>query len=117
MNRKPRLAAGLICGNEEERIERCVKSLQRICDEIVVIRAVGSLKPDRTLDIAKKLGCKTGEYLNSPLTAKWPHLDDFAAARNQSFRIAYELAGKEGWVMWADCDDELEEEMAEPHLS
>ena len=116
MNRKPRLAAGLICGNEEERIERCVKSLQRICDDIVVIRAVGSLKPDRTLDIAKKLGCKIGEYLNSPLTAKWPHLDDFAAARNQSFRIAYELAGKEGWVMWADCDDELEESMAEPHL-
>jgi glycosyltransferase involved in cell wall biosynthesis len=116
MNRKNKLVAGLICGNEEPRIERCVKSLQQICDEIVIIRAIGSLEPDKTLSIAKKLGCYVGEYFNSPLVAEWAHLDDFGAARNQSFSQAYELAGVDGWAMWADCDDVLMPEMAEPHL-
>jgi len=58
----------------------------------------------------------TGEYFNEPLTAGWPHLDNFAAARNQAFRRAYDLAGTDGWVMWADCDDVLPAHMVEPHL-
>jgi len=116
MNKKNKLVAGLICGNEEPRIERCVKSLQQICDEIVIVRAIGSLKPDKTLSIAKKLGCHVGEYFNSPLVSDWQHLDDFGRARNQSFANAYELAGKDGWVMWADCDDVIMPEMVEPHL-
>ena len=77
MNQKTRLVAGMICGNEEERIERCVKSLFKICDEIVVVRATGSLEPDRTLEIAKSLGCITAHYDNSPLCAEWPHVDNF----------------------------------------
>ena len=116
MNRKNKLVAGLICGNEEPRIERCIKSLQQICDEIVIVRAIGSLQPDRTLGIAKKLGCYVGEYFNSPLVGDWPHLDDFGRARNQAFSQAYELAERDGWVMWADCDDVIMPEMAEPHL-
>ena len=116
MNRKPRLVAGLITGNEEERIERCVKSYQKICDDIVVVRAIGSLKPDRTLDIAKELGCHIAEYHNSPLCEEWPHLDNFAAARNTAFVQAYNLAGKDGWVMWADIDDILPDEQVEPHV-
>jgi len=116
MNQKPRLVAGMICGNEEERIERCVKSLFKICDEIVVVRATGSLEPDRTLEIAKSLGCFPAKYDNSPLCAEWPHVDNFGAARNQAFRLAYEIAGEGGWVMWADCDDVLADHMVEPHL-
>jgi len=116
MNRKPRLVAGLITGNEEERIERCIKSYQKICDDIVVVRAIGSLKPDRTLDIAKELGCHIAEYHNSPLCEEWPHLDNFAAARNMAFAQAYNLAGKDGWVMWADIDDILPDEQVEPHV-
>jgi tetratricopeptide (TPR) repeat protein len=116
MNQKNRLVAGLICGNEAERIERCVKSLQKVCDEIVIIRAVGSLQPDETKSIAKGLGCYTGEYLNSPLCRHWPHLDDFAAARNMAFEKAYDLAGENGWVTWADCDDVLKDNMVEPTL-
>lgn len=115
MNQKPRLVAGLITGNEEERIERCVKSYGKICDEIVVIRAIGSLKPDHTLDIAKELGCHVAEYRNSPLCDGWPHLDNFAAARNMAFTQAYDLADEGGWVMWADIDDILPEEQVEPH--
>lgn len=116
MNRKPRLVAGLITGNEEERIERCVKSYKKICDDIVVVRAIGSLKPDRTLEIAKELGCHIAEYHNSPLCEEWPHLDNFAAARNTAFHMAYNLAGQDGWVMWADIDDILPEEQVEPHV-
>jgi glycosyltransferase involved in cell wall biosynthesis len=116
MNRKPRLVAGLITGNEEERIERCIKSYKKICDKIVVIRAIGSAKPDKSLDIARKLGCAIGEYRNAPLCASWPHVDNFAAARNQAFEIAYDHAGADGWVMWADIDDVLPESQIEPHL-
>lgn len=116
MSKKTNLVAGLICGNEEARIERCVKSLFQICDDIVIIRAIGAQKPDETLKIAKKLGCHTGHYFNEPLCANWPHLDNFGRARNQAFEMAYDLAGKDGWVMWADCDDVIPEHMAEPHL-
>jgi glycosyltransferase involved in cell wall biosynthesis len=116
MNRKPRLVAGLITGNEEERIARCIKSYQKICDKIVVIRAIGSAKPDKSLDIARKLGCVIGEYRNAPLCANWPHVDNFAAARNKAFEIAYDHAGADGWVMWADIDDVLPESQIEPHL-
>jgi len=115
--KKPRIVAALICGNEEERIERCVKSLQPLCADVVVVRAVGALKPDKTLDIAKSLGCYTDEYHNEPLTAGWPHLDNFAAARNKAFRIAYDLADKDGWVMWADCDDILPPDQVDKHLA
>lgn len=116
MNRKPRLVAGLITGNEEERIERCVRSYKKICDQIVVVRATGSQKPDRTLEIAQSLGCIVGYYYNAPLCEEWPHLDNFAAARNTAFHMAYNLAGPDGWVMWADIDDILPDEQVEPHV-
>jgi glycosyltransferase involved in cell wall biosynthesis len=116
MKPKRRLVAGLICGNEEERIERCVKSLQQICDDIVIVRAIGSLEPDKTIEIAKGLGCHCFEYFNQPLVSDWKHLDDFGRARNFAFEKAYDLSGNDGWVMWADCDDVIEPEMAEPHL-
>lgn len=117
MNRKLRLVAGLITGNEEDRIARCITSYRQICDTIVVIRAIGSLAPDRTLEIAKEMGCDVGEYFNSPLCSDWPHLDDFSRARNQAFAAAYDLAGEDGWVMWADVDDVLPSEQVEPHLT
>lgn len=113
---KPRLVAALIAGNEEERIERCVTSLKKIADDIVIVRAIGAKPPDATLDIAKKLGCHVDIYNNAPLCAEWHHVDNFASARNKSFEIAYDLCGADGWVMWADCDDVLQDHMVEPHL-
>ena len=117
MKQKKKLVAGLICGNEEPRIARCVNSLKQICDQIVVVRAIGALKPDKTLEIAKELGCHVDEYKNSPLVADWEHLDNFGEARNKAFAIAYELAGEQGWVMWADCDDIIEPAMVAPTLA
>lgn len=116
MNQKPRLVAGLITGNEEERIKRCVESYKKICDKIVVIRAIGALPPDRTLAIAKEMGCIIGEYRNSPLCEQWPHVDNFAAARNKALELAYDSAGADGWAMWADVDDILPEDQVDPHL-
>jgi hypothetical protein len=51
-----------------------------------------------------------GEYQNSPEHAEWPHIDNFAAARNKAFSLA---SGK--YVMWADCDDILESGQAQAH--
>jgi glycosyltransferase involved in cell wall biosynthesis len=41
--------------NEEHNIEACIKSLQLICDEIIV---VDSLSTDKTLELAKTCGAK-----------------------------------------------------------
>jgi len=142
----------LIAGNVEEYIERCLKSFAPIADEICLVRAIGNLVPDRTIEIAERVaqasslaGKATGtdcptfrwaEYENkgkfrhvitqeeidnpenptlrydqSQLgqviegdTSDWPHLDDFAAARQQSFDMA---AGD--YIFWVDTDDVLKE--------
>lgn len=43
----------VITFNEEEKIETCIKSLQKVCDEVVV---VDSFSTDRTKEICKSLG-------------------------------------------------------------
>lgn len=93
----------LITGNCEEYIERCLTSFAPIADEIIVVRAIGNQKPDRTLDIAReKFDAITGEYLNQPQHSDWPHVDNFAAARNISYSLA---TGK--YCFWCDTDDIL----------
>ncbi len=94
----------MIVGNVEEYITRCLTSFAPLADEIIVVRAIGSLVPDRTLDIARdQFGAKTGEYKNSHDHRKWPHLDDFAAARQMSFNLA-----RGEYCFWCDSDDVLE---------
>jgi cephalosporin hydroxylase len=118
----------MIVGNVEEYIERCLKSFFPIADEICLVRAIGNQTPDKTIEKAEKLitgvngenrdssnadsplpplppvkSFKWSEYKNDPDHADWPHLDDFAAARNQSFDLA---TGK--YCFWADSDDILE---------
>ena len=46
-----KLSACIISFNEEDKIEDCLKSLQSIVDEIII---VDSNSTDKTLDIAKK---------------------------------------------------------------
>lgn len=72
-------------------------------DSVSVVRAIGNQAPDKTLEIAKERGCLTGEYRNAEGN-DWPHVDNFAAARNQSFAMAPEGTD---FLMWADCDDLL----------
>lgn len=94
----------LIVGNVEEYISRCLSSFQALADEICIVRAIGNQKPDRTVQIAvADFGARAAEYRNALLHRHWPHVDDFAAARQMSFEMA------EGeYCFWCDTDDVLE---------
>lgn len=99
-----------ITGNEEVHVERFLDSFAPAFDELCLVRAVGSLPHDATLSVAKrwcernKKEIKLGTYENSPACADWPHVDDFAAARNMAWGMA---TGQ--WQFWADLDDVLAE--------
>ena len=101
------LAICFIAGNEERVIERALDAAFSVTPNVVVVRAIGGSTPDKTLELAKSRGCVVGEYSNHLGASKWPFVDDFAAARNMSFRLGAEIVGKDGWLMWMDCDDIL----------
>ena len=103
----PRLSICSIVGNESIHIQRFLKSFSKIADEFVLVRAIGAAKPDNTLLIAdvccRDLGVPLiiGEYQNAPdERASWLHVDDFGAARQESFDLA-----TGDWKAWADIDD------------
>lgn len=97
-----RLSLCVITGNAEKYVDRFLDSFQPHVDEVVMVRAIGDNDPDKTLQIASERGCKVDEYFNA-WGNKWPHVDDFAAARNKAFDMA-----TGDFVMWADMDDILE---------
>jgi glycosyltransferase involved in cell wall biosynthesis len=82
----------MIVKNEEATLERCLASAADIADEIIVVDT-GST--DATRQIAARYADKVLDY-------KWR--DDFAAARNYSFRQATKQ-----YIMWLDADDVIEE--------
>lgn len=83
----------MIVRNEEDVLERCLKSIKDVVDEIILVDTGSS---DRTKEIA-------GQYTDKVFDYQWE--DDFAAARNYSFS----KAGME-YQMWLDADDVLEPE-------
>lgn len=103
---KEKLSLCIIVGNVENYIARFIESFNPLADEIVIVRAIGNQNPDRTIEIAERLGAKIApEYHNDKSFADWPHVDSFAAARQQCFNYAeHEL------VMWADTDDVIDPE-------
>jgi hypothetical protein len=105
----PRISLCVITGNEEPAVVGFLDSFAGAFDELCMVRAVGSVAPDRTMSLAKEWcrkngkACVLGEYKNAQGEAsEWPHVDDFAAARNQ----AWDLATGD-WQLWADLDDLL----------
>jgi tetratricopeptide (TPR) repeat protein len=84
------LSVSMIVKNEAENLARCLQSVRRVADEIVVVDT-GST--DNTVQIAESFGAKIGYF-------KW--CDDFAAARNYSLSLA-----SGDWVLSMDGDDEL----------
>lgn len=87
-----------------------------MADEIVLVRAIGNQKADDTFTIAnnfyqsyaQKTGGRIipihyGEYYNAVAHKDWPHVDNFAAARQQSFDMA-----TGDYCFWCDSDDVLE---------
>jgi len=101
-----KLSLCVIVGNVENYIARFIESFKPLADEIVIVRAIGNQEPDRTIKIAERLGAKIApEYFNETTNSSWPHVDNFAAARQQSFdNAAHEL------IMWADTDDVIDPE-------
>ncbi len=83
----------MIVKDEEENIERCLRSVKGLVDEMIVLDT-GST--DKTPDIAKKLGAKV-------FYSKWK--DDFSLARNESISYA-----RYPWIFWLDADDYIKEE-------
>ncbi len=82
----------MIVKDEEEFLPQCLKSVEKLVDEIIVVDT-GST--DRTMEIARKFDANVIE-------TDW--IDDFSAVRNISFEAA---AGD--WILWLDADEVLEE--------
>jgi len=80
----------MIVRDEEKTLSRCLKSVQGVADELIVVDT-GS--KDNTISIAKDFGAKVYHF-------KW--CDDFAAARNESLKHA-----TSDWILQIDADEEL----------
>ncbi|MCH7735477.1 MAG: FAD-dependent oxidoreductase [Chloroflexi bacterium] len=96
-NNKPdggRLTLCMIAKNEEERLGRCLESVQGLVDEIVVVDT-GS--DDRTVEIAESFGARIGSF---------PWNNNWSDARNESLKLA-----TGDWIIWLDPDDLLPKEM------
>lgn len=78
----------MIVKNEEEVLARCLNSVKKAVDEIIIVDT-GSV--DETKKIAKSFGAKVYEF-------EW--IDDFSAARNYSFSFA-----SCDYIIWLDADD------------
>lgn len=83
----------MIVKNEEEVLERCLKSAADLADEIIIVDT-GS--EDRTREIAARFTSRIFDF---------PWRDDFSAARNESFSHA-----SMDYCMWLDADDIFLEE-------
>jgi tetratricopeptide (TPR) repeat protein len=90
---RPTISLCLIVRNEEENLAACLRPVQAVVDEIVVVDT-GST--DRTAEIAAELGAKVFSF---------PWCDDFSAARNEGLRHA-----TGDWILWFDADDRMDEE-------
>lgn len=92
MNNK--LSATIITHNEEENIEKCLKSLHWV-DEIVV---VDSYSQDRTVEICKKYNCIV-------IQTEW-------LGFGKTKQVAVNQAGND-WILSIDSDEEVSGELAE----
>lgn len=83
----------MIVKNEEETLARCLDTVKDIVDEINIVDTGSS---DRTVEIAK-------QYTDRIFYFEW--IDDFAAARNESFKYA-----TKDYILYLDADDVILEE-------
>ena len=96
------LSVYLICGsNEAEYLQRVLKSFKPVAKEFVVCLAGGSASTAEEERVALDAGAKVVHYKYK--RTDWPHIDDFATARNTALE-----ACSEKWAMWVDADDEMQ---------
>lgn len=86
------ITLSMIVKNEEKYLEGCLKSVENIADEIVIVDT-GST--DSTIEIARRYNAKIYNF-------KW--INDFAAARN----FALEKSTGD-WILYLDADERLNE--------
>ena len=96
------LSVYIICGgNEAEYLDRCLNSFKPIAKEFVVCLAGGNNPTAEEEKVALAHGARVVYYKNQ--RTDWPHIDDFATARNTALE-----ACSEKWAMWVDADDEMQ---------
>ena len=103
MKEEIRIVAAMIVKNEEVMLERCLKSIKNVVDDIVIVDT-GST--DKTIEIAKKYTDKVyfgDEYL-------WQ--DDFSFHRNQSL----EKCELNDWILVIDADEFLDKSVKRKDL-
>lgn len=86
-----RISGVVITFNEEEKLEKCLRSLQTVCDELLV---VDSFSTDRTKAIAEQLGARV---IQRPFLG---HIEQKNFAKEQAI---------EPWVLSLDADESLSE--------
>jgi len=89
-----KISACIISFNEEEKIEDCLKSLQAVADEIIII---DSLSTDRTKEIAAKYTDKI--------------YDQKFLGHVEQKNLAVSKASND-WILSLDCDERLTPELA-----
>ena len=95
---KPKISATVVCYNEEDNIERCLKSLLW-ADEIIV---VDSFSTDRTVELCKK-------YTKRVYQREWPGF-----IQQKSYAVS--LAQYE-WVFSLDSDEIVTEKLRDEILT
>jgi glycosyltransferase involved in cell wall biosynthesis len=93
-----KLSAVIITFNEERNIDRCLKSLQGVADEIVVI---DSFSKDKTEEICKSYGV---QFIQNPFDG---HI------QQKNFAIQ---AASNDWILSLDADEALTAELQESIL-
>ncbi len=94
-----KISACIISFNEEKKIEDCLKSLQAVVDEIIII---DSNSTDKTLEIAKKYTDKI-------------FLHDFQGYGKQKNWATSKATNN--WVISLDCDERLSPELQSAIIS
>ena len=93
MERLPKISAVVITFNEEKNIERCIKSLLGLVDEIVV---VDSFSNDNTVLLAKNLGAIVVQHA----------FEGYVEQKNYALKCA-----NNNWIISLDADEALSEEL------
>lgn len=93
-NKRKTLSVTLAVYNEEDNIERCLRAIKSIADEIIVVDGSST---DKTVSIAKKFGAKVITTTNKP-----------------NFHINKAMGNKAAkcdWILQLDADEEVGPEL------
>ena len=117
MNKKdrPLIALSVIVGNEADVLERFIRSFAPAVDTAVFTFARGNLPRDGGQEIIEQVCASVGlpfKILHYTNEVEFDHVDNFGKARQMGWSAAEKTKAK--YLMWADCDDILDDGAIEP---